>query len=49
MVYFIVFDWDIVIYDSEDKVCIFLEFVEGEVEVEFDEFGFSFLVIIKDN
>ena len=49
LIHFTAPDWDTAVYDSEDKVRIPLESVEGEVEVELDEFGFSFLAIIKEN
>ncbi|PPT23352.1 hypothetical protein XarCFBP6771_02955 [Xanthomonas arboricola] len=41
-------DWDTAIWDSEDKVAIPLEKVDGEKEVEIDSFSFSFLADIND-
>ncbi len=41
-------DWDSAIWDSEEKVLIPYETVEGETEVEIDDFAFSFLAEIKD-
>ncbi|WP_295941471.1 PIN domain-containing protein [uncultured Xanthomonas sp.] len=42
-------DWDSAIWDSEEKVSIPLHSVEGEAEVEIEEFAFSFLAEIRDN
>jgi len=41
-------DWDSAIWDSEDKVLIPLHSIEGEVEVEIQEFAFSFLAEIRN-
>lgn len=46
---FVAPDWDSAVWNSEDKKPIAVDSIEGQAEVELDEFGFSFLAEIRDS
>lgn len=46
---FVAPDWNSAVWDSEDKRPIAVDSIEGEAEIELDEFGFSFLAEIRNS